>query len=252
MDRELACEIVKDLLPLYVDGMVSDVSKKCIKNHLEHCTGCTEIYQDMSFQLELETKQPEVQEVKRFLNKTKRMYLLYALGILSAVSILVCMIVDLAVNKGITWSLIVDGAVLFADAFLYVLAVCRKNKGYLAMAVLSIGTFCLLCIIQAANYYLMGIGTFWIFRYGIPILLLWLGLLWVPVILRAALKWNIWDCIALFLLLAAAGNYVTKVIIGDYVWLDVYYMRGFFSNVLGELAGSVIFFMIGRVKSWRK
>jgi len=33
-EKELACEIVRDLLPLYVDGMVSDVSKKSIDNHL--------------------------------------------------------------------------------------------------------------------------------------------------------------------------------------------------------------------------
>ena len=43
MERELACEIVKDLLPLYVDGIVSDVSKKSIENHLEHCTDCKEV-----------------------------------------------------------------------------------------------------------------------------------------------------------------------------------------------------------------
>ena len=40
MERELACEIVKDLLPLYVDEMVSDVSKKSIESHLENCTEC--------------------------------------------------------------------------------------------------------------------------------------------------------------------------------------------------------------------
>ena len=30
MERELACEVVRDLLPLYVDGMVSDVSKRAL------------------------------------------------------------------------------------------------------------------------------------------------------------------------------------------------------------------------------
>ncbi len=29
-EKELACEIVRDLLPLYVDGMVSDVSKRAL------------------------------------------------------------------------------------------------------------------------------------------------------------------------------------------------------------------------------
>ena len=51
MERELACEIVKDLLPLYVDEMVSDVSKKSIESHLENCTECNEIYHKMAYHL---------------------------------------------------------------------------------------------------------------------------------------------------------------------------------------------------------
>lgn len=120
------------------------------------------------------------------------------------------------------------------------------------MAVISIGTFCLLSVIQITRYYLMGTGTFWIFRYGFPILLLWLATLWIPVLFRTFFKWNIWDCIALFLLLVIAGNYVTKVITGDYVWDDVLHMRGFIGNALGEVIGIVLFGAIGRIKKWRK
>lgn len=252
MDRELACEIVKDLLPLYVDGMVSDVSEKSIESHLKHCTACNEVYHDMAFHLETETQPVELQDVKRFLKKTKKMYLLYGLGGISFIAILVCMIVDLAVNKGVTWSLIVGSACLFADALVYVLSTCKKNKGCITMAVISIGTFCLLSVIQITRYYLMGTGTFWIFRYGFPILLLWLAALWIPVLFRTFFKWNIWDCIALFLLLVIAGNYVTKVITGDYVWDDVLHMRGFIGNALGEVIGIVLFGAIGRIKKWRK
>ncbi len=252
MDRELACEIVKDLLPLYVDGMVSDVTEKSIENHLEHCTECNEIYHNMAFELEMETQPTEVSDVKRFLNKTKKMYLLYGLGILSFIAIFVCIIVDLALNKGLTWSLITGISCLFADAFIYVLSTCRKNKGCIAMTVISIGTFCLLISIQITRYYLMGTGTVWIFRYGLPILLLWLLILWLPVLGRTFLKWNIWDCIALFMLLVIAGNYVTKLITGDYVWDDVLHMRGFIGNALGEVIGFILFTIIGRVKKWRK
>lgn len=252
MERELACEIVKDLLPLYVDGLVSDVSKKSIENHLEHCTECNKIYHDMAFHLETETQPTEVEDVKRFLKKTKKMYLLYGLGGISFIAILVCMIVDLAVNKGITWSLIVGSSCLFADALLYVLSTCKKNKGCITMAVISIGTFCLLSVIQITRYYLMGTGTFWIFRYGLPILLLWLGILWLPVLSRTFLKWNIWDCISLFLLLVIIGNYATKLITGDYVWNDVLRMHDFIGNALGEVIGIILFGIIGRVKKWRK
>lgn len=120
------------------------------------------------------------------------------------------------------------------------------------MAVISIGTFCLLSVIQITGYYLMGTGTFWIFRYDLPILLLWLSVLWVPVLGGTFLKWNIWNCIALFMLLVIVGNYVTKLITGDYVWNDVLHMRGFIGNALGEVIGIILFEIIGRVKKWRK
>ncbi len=252
MEKELACEIVKDMLSLYVDGMVSDVSRKSIENHLGHCTDCNEVYRNMAYQLEMETSPTEIQDVKRFLKKTKIMYLLYGLGVLSFIAILVCLIVDLAVNKKITWSLIVGSSCLFADTVIYVLSTCKKNKGCIAMAVISIGTFCLLSVIQITRYYLMGTGTFWFFRYGLPILLSWLGVLWLPLLIRKFLKWNIWDCAALLLLLAIAGNYATRLITGEYVWNNVLYMRGFISHALGEVIGALLFCLIGRVKKWRK
>ena len=79
-ERELACEMVRDLLPLYVDGMVSDVSKKSIDDHLGRCRECSEIYHDMARHLEMETPPTEISDVKKFLKKTKKMYLLYGLG----------------------------------------------------------------------------------------------------------------------------------------------------------------------------
>ena len=252
MERELACEIVKDLLPLYVDGIVSDVSKKSIENHLEHCTDCKEVYHNMAFHLEMETPPTEVSDVKRFLKKTKKMYLLYGLGCLSFIAILVCLIVDLAVNKGITWSLIAGSSCLFADAFIYALSTCKKNKGCIAVAVISIGAFVLLSVIQITRYYLIRTGTFGFFRYGAPILLLWLFVLWLPVLAKTFLKWSIWDCIALFLFLVIIGNYATKLITGDYMWEDALHMQGFIGNALGEVIGIIIFGIIGRIEKWRK
>ena len=251
MNRELACEIVKDLLPLYVDGMVSDVSKKSIEAHLEYCKDCTETYQNMDFGLEEEKQPSEVEDVKRFLKKTKKMYFLYGLGGLSFIAILVCMIVDLALNKGVTWSLIVGSAVIFANVLMYTLLVCKENKGYITMSVISIGTIVLLSTIQISTYYFMNTGMIWIFRYGFPIMLLWLGITWVSVFCRCSLKWNIWDCIAVFMVMVLIGNYVTKLIIGDYVLNDLWSMQSFIWNGLGEVIGAVMFVMIGRIKKCR-
>ena len=245
---ELTCEIVKDLLPLYVDGMASDVSNKSIARHLEQCAKCRDIYQDMAFHLETETPSTEVSDVKRFLKKTKKMYFLYGLCGLSFLATLVCLIVDLAVNKALTWSLIVGSSCLFADAFLYALTACKKYKVCVAMAVISIGTFILLCAIQISTYCLMGTGTVWLFRYGMPILLLWLLALWLPALMGTFFKWNIFDCIALLLFLSILANYGTKLVTGDFTWEEALHMHGFISNALGEVVGIVLFVILGRMK----
>ena len=39
----LPCEIVRDLLPSYAEGLASDVTEKAIKHHLEDCSACLEV-----------------------------------------------------------------------------------------------------------------------------------------------------------------------------------------------------------------
>lgn len=39
-EQKLPCEIVQDLLPLYHDGVVNDVTRQAVKAHLEGCESC--------------------------------------------------------------------------------------------------------------------------------------------------------------------------------------------------------------------
>ena len=41
------CEIIQDLLPLYLDGVCSEESKKAIEKHLDECPACKEFYAAM-------------------------------------------------------------------------------------------------------------------------------------------------------------------------------------------------------------
>ena len=38
--RDIACEIVRDLLPTYVDGLASDDTKQIVEEHIAHCGEC--------------------------------------------------------------------------------------------------------------------------------------------------------------------------------------------------------------------
>ncbi len=43
----MKCDIIKDLLPLYCDGLTSQDSNEEIKNHLSECEECTSVYDSM-------------------------------------------------------------------------------------------------------------------------------------------------------------------------------------------------------------
>lgn len=42
------CNIVKDLLPLYIDGCCSEESKKCVEEHIKACDMCKKVLEDMN------------------------------------------------------------------------------------------------------------------------------------------------------------------------------------------------------------
>lgn len=44
MNHKIPCEIIKDLLPLYVDGLTSEATDREIREHLEECGECREMY----------------------------------------------------------------------------------------------------------------------------------------------------------------------------------------------------------------
>lgn len=247
MKNELDCSIVKDLLPLYIDGMLSDESKKSVENHIKTCSSCKEVYENMSAPINTE-KPPELNNFKKYLNKTKLMYLLHGLIGLGFIAIIVCLIVDLSMNRKVTWSLIPGVSIIYAYAISASLIKCKKNKLLKTMATASVGAIILLAAIQVSRYYLASAGTLWIFRYGIPIMLLWIAAAWIPVLLRHFMKLNICYCISVLLIIAIAGNYITKLITGDFVGVqDLLNVRNFIESGLGNLIGAVAFAAVGKI-----
>ncbi len=43
----MECNVVKDLIPLYIDGCCSEESEKIVKEHLEHCDSCKKLLAGM-------------------------------------------------------------------------------------------------------------------------------------------------------------------------------------------------------------
>lgn len=82
--NNLQCEIVKDLLPLYHDDVVSTVTKNAVKDHLDTCKSCEEEYKALCEALPLDNKDQLASKTKynKMTQKLKIKKILWGLMIL--------------------------------------------------------------------------------------------------------------------------------------------------------------------------
>lgn len=85
-EQNLHCSIVSDLLPLYHDGVVSEITADAVEAHLLHCDNCTKEYNNLCAELPAEaaprsTKQQFDTTMKKA--KKKRIFLTALISLLS-------------------------------------------------------------------------------------------------------------------------------------------------------------------------
>ncbi|MBQ9512091.1 MAG: DUF4825 domain-containing protein [Lachnospiraceae bacterium] len=70
---KIPCDVVKDLLPSYVDGLTSDATNRIIEEHIGGCAGCAKTLQDMKVDAGI-PQVPEDAEKKEldFLKKNRK------------------------------------------------------------------------------------------------------------------------------------------------------------------------------------
>ena len=54
-NRVLDCDIVRDLLPLYHDGVVSETTADTVKRHIEQCEACRKEYEEICMEVPVES-----------------------------------------------------------------------------------------------------------------------------------------------------------------------------------------------------
>lgn len=72
MDSRIRCEVVRDLLPTYIEGLTSDVTNREIELHLSECKECEILYNEMKTPIEgpMETREMDyLKKVKQQTNK---------------------------------------------------------------------------------------------------------------------------------------------------------------------------------------
>lgn len=79
MNKNEICDIIKDLLPGYIDGVLSEAGTKAVKEHLESCEACQQAYLEMKEGLEGEEEPKErlaLDGLKKVRQRTRRLRLI--------------------------------------------------------------------------------------------------------------------------------------------------------------------------------
>lgn len=81
------CNIVKDLLPLYKENLLSDESKKFVEDHLKSCSECENLLKD---QIEIESKNTKPLDfVEKRIKKESRYFTLAVVALLGSIFIFI-------------------------------------------------------------------------------------------------------------------------------------------------------------------
>lgn len=70
----MKCEIIRDLLPSYIDGLTSNESNYEIEEHLETCQECKEILDQMKTEIHTESVEINKEHIKPFKKLNKRIF----------------------------------------------------------------------------------------------------------------------------------------------------------------------------------
>lgn len=73
MENSISCEIIQDILPLYVEKLVSEESNKQIRDHIENCECCKQYYAKLTRELEHDSMQKKKND-KNAVDYLKKIY----------------------------------------------------------------------------------------------------------------------------------------------------------------------------------
>lgn len=182
-------------------------------------------------------------------NTSKVLYLFKWIALLiGIIGVLVSSIVDIVINRKLTWSLIGDVAVAFIFILVATPILCKKNKLIITSLVSSILVFpLLLCIEHIVNKNFIANPRPWFKTYAFPITLIWLGVIWSLILIKKWMSLNFWHTLSFLFILVMVGSTFTNVIArkvsvfelykGSFKWIDsmVYFLCAIACFIIGKL-----------------
>ncbi len=148
--KKTDCEIIRDLLPLYVDDICSDASRQLVDEHLTECPECTEMLKKLKT-TEIETGLKEEKQdvlsygVRKFKQLTARTGIT-ASGVFM-VPLLVLLAINLIAGSEMGWFLIVLAAMAVAASVIAVPIIVPESKLFWTLCAFTASTELLLAVI---------------------------------------------------------------------------------------------------------
>jgi transcriptional regulator with XRE-family HTH domain len=134
------------------------------------------------------------------------------LAVSMLIAICTCVIVNIAVNHRLSWSiLVIDGCVM--GCLLLLPPLHMKKRGL----IYSLGLLTVFIIPFLAVIEYMTSGSIktsgWLWRIGVPVSITWLVIIWFLLFLYTKFRINLWYFIGIILLLGVPGHIITNYVV---------------------------------------
>ena len=148
------CEIVQDLLPLYVDEICSPASREMVRSHLSSCKDCTAVLRQLkNSEIEdgLADEKTEVIEKHNQFFRRKSAVAGMIIGAALMIPVIICLIASLASGNSIGNLLIVLAALLLAASLIVVPLIMPRNRFLWTLGLFTAALLLLLAVSAAAG-----------------------------------------------------------------------------------------------------
>ena len=175
------CDVIRDLLPLYTDGVCSEGSRQAVEEHIRTCPDCRSLMarlMDDRVERELKTEKTDVigYGEQRFRRRSATVGSVIA-GVLM-IPILVCLIVNLASGGAMGWFFIVLGSLGVAASLILTPLLVPEDKLFWTFCAFCAALVALLAIVCGVT----GGSWFWIASSAV---LFGLGVIFLPFAVKA-------------------------------------------------------------------
>lgn len=202
------------------------VSRQAISNweldknypDLETVIALSDLYQ-LSLDILLKEDQNVVKGIKKTMNKKMWGAIFYSVA---GISMLICLIINFALNQRFTWSLIVLVSLLSVDALVYMFGKRNRWSPIVLAGGISVIIMAFLGLLDRVLLLSNYINESFFWATALPISLIWLLLLWIVTGVQLRMKWEICYSLSLFFLLGIVGGFLTNLLVGsEPLWLSV-------------------------------